>query len=339
VPTPATLYGALLAGVDYVLVGAGIPRDIPGLLDGLVQHQPVTLPLHVTNAAADDRFELRFDPLEIVTSPLPPLRRPRFLAIVASATLAVSLARRTEGVDGFVVEGPTAGGHNAPPRGPLTLADGQPVYGPRDAVDLAKIRELGRPFWLAGSCATPERLRRARGDGAAGIQVGTAFACCDESGIEPALRARVLGEARDGGVSVFTDPLASPTGFPFKVAKLDGTLSDAAVFEARERRCDLGYLRELYRRPDGTLGYRCPAEPTPDYVRKGGRIEDTHGRKCVCNGLVATAGLGQWRRDGPEPVLVTAGDDVAGLARFLPDGRSSYSASDVVAYLLERSTS
>jgi NAD(P)H-dependent flavin oxidoreductase YrpB (nitropropane dioxygenase family) len=29
VPTPATLYGALLAGVDYVLVGAGIPRDIP----------------------------------------------------------------------------------------------------------------------------------------------------------------------------------------------------------------------------------------------------------------------------------------------------------------------
>jgi len=25
-PTPATLYGALLAGVDYVLVGAGIPR-------------------------------------------------------------------------------------------------------------------------------------------------------------------------------------------------------------------------------------------------------------------------------------------------------------------------
>jgi len=149
--------------------------------------------------------------------------------------------------------------------------------------------------------------------------VGTAFAFCDESGIEPALRARLLGEARDGGVSVFTDPQASPTGFPFKVAKLDGTLSDAAVFEARVRRCDLGYLRELYRRADGTLGYRCPAEPTPDYVRKGGRIEDTHGRKCVCNGLVATAGLGQWRQDGREPVLVTAGDDVA--------------------YLLERSTS
>jgi nitronate monooxygenase len=337
VPTPATLYGALLAGVDYVLVGAGIPRDVPGLLDGLVRHEPVTLPLHVTGAASDEPFVLRFDPRETLTRrALPPLRRPRFLAIVASATLATSLARRTGGVDGFVVEGPTAGGHNAPPRGPLTLSDGQPVYGPRDAVDLAKIRELGLPFWLAGSYATPERLRQARRDGAAGIQVGTAFAFCEESGIEPALRARVLGEARMGGLSVFTDPRASPTGFPFKVARVGGTLSDAAILAARERRCDLGYLRELYLRADGTIGYRCPAEPTADYLRKGGRIEDTRGRVCVCNGLVATVGLGQRRGNEPEPALVTAGDDASGLSRFLPSGRSSYSAADVVAYLLER---
>jgi len=337
-PTPAILYGALLAGVDHVLVGAGIPRDIPCLLDSLVQHQPVALPLHVTDAADDERFELRFDPLDILAEAPPPLRRPRFLAIIASATLAVSLTRRTAGVDGFVVEGPTAGGHNAPPRGPLTLANGQPVYGPRDEVDLAKIRALGLPFWLAGSYATPERLRQARRDGAAGIQVGTAFAFCEESGVDPALRARVLGEARNGGVGVFTDPQASPTGFPFKVAQLEGTLSDAVVYEARERRCDLGYLRELYRRADGTLGYRCPAEPVEDYVRKGGRVEDTRGRKCVCNGLLATVGLGQWRGIRPEPALVTAGDELAGLVRLMPDGRSSYSTSDVIAYLLDRPT-
>ena len=29
------LYGAMLAGVDYVLMGAGIPRTIPGILDSL----------------------------------------------------------------------------------------------------------------------------------------------------------------------------------------------------------------------------------------------------------------------------------------------------------------
>jgi NAD(P)H-dependent flavin oxidoreductase YrpB (nitropropane dioxygenase family) len=333
-PTPAILYGALLAGVDYVLVGAGIPRDIPGLLDNLVRHQPVALPLHVTDAAAGEAFELRFDPLQILARMPPPLRRPRFLAIIASATLAVSLARRTAGVDGFVVEGPTAGGHNAPPRGPLALANGQPVYGPRDEVDLAKIRALGLPFWLAGSYATPERLQQARRDGAAGIQVGTLFAFCEESGVDSELRVRVVAEARAGGVGVFTDPQASPTGFPFKVAQLEGTLSDAAVYAARERRCDLGYLRELYRRPDGMLGYRCPAEPVEDYLRKGGRVEDTRGRKCVCNGLVATVGLGQWRDMRSEPALVTAGDAVAGLARVVPDGASAYSASDVIAYLL-----
>jgi len=334
-PTPATLYGALLAGVDYVLVGAGIPRDIPTLLDALVQHQPVALALHVTDAAAEE-FELRFDPLEILAQAPPRLRRPRFLAIVASATLAVSLARRTAGVSGFVVEGPTAGGHNAPPRGPLTLANGQPVYGLRDEVDLDKIRALGLPFWLAGSYATPQRLRQARRDGAAGIQVGTAFAFCEESGMDPALRARVITEVCNGGIEVFTDPQASPTGFPFKVAQLAGTLSDAAVYDARERRCDLGYLRELYRRADGKLGYRCPAEPVEDYVRKGGRAEDTGGRKCVCNGLVSTIGLGQWRNTWPEPALVTAGDDVLGLGRLMPVGRRSYSAADVIAYLLDR---
>jgi nitronate monooxygenase len=30
-PTLASLYGAMLAGVDYVLMGAGIPRAIPGV--------------------------------------------------------------------------------------------------------------------------------------------------------------------------------------------------------------------------------------------------------------------------------------------------------------------
>jgi NAD(P)H-dependent flavin oxidoreductase YrpB (nitropropane dioxygenase family) len=333
-PTPATLYGALLAGVDYVLVGAGIPRDLPSLIDSLVQHRPAALPLHVGGAVPGERFELRFDPAATVSLDAPPpLRRPEFLAIVSSATLAVSLARHG-GIDGFVVEGPTAGGHNAPPRGPLTLnADGEPMYGPRDAVDIGRIRGLGLPFWLAGSCASPEGMRDARAQGAAGIQVGTLFAFCDESGIERDLRARVIAHARRGDARVITDPLASPTGFPFKVVQLEGTLSEEAVYESRTRRCDLGYLRENYRRADGTLGYRCPGEPVDDYVRKGGKVEDTRGRKCVCNGLLATIGLGQRRETGTEPAIVTSGVSLPEIARFLEGGRTGYSAADVVAYL------
>lgn len=328
-PTPPTLYGAMLAGVDVVLVGAGIPRDFPRLLDGLAAREPVVLPLHVTDG---DGVAIGFDPGSVVSGA--PLARPMFLAIIASTALAISLARKTPGVDGFVIEGPTAGGHNAPPRGAGDLVRGEPVYGPRDEVDLEKIRELGLPFWLAGGQATPERLRRAQEAGAAGIQVGTVFAFCEDSGLAPELRAQVLAEAEAGRVTVFTDPLASPTGFPFKVVALEGTLSDEKVVEARERRCDLGYLREVYVAPDGRLGYRCPAEPIEDYVRKGGDASDTAGRKCICNSLTATIGLGQRRQGVEEPPIVTAGNDLEELGRLLGPDRHAYTAPDVVAYLL-----
>lgn len=330
-PTPPTLYGAMLAGVDVVLVGAGIPREIPRLLDGLAANQPVELPLHIADG---NGVALSFDPRSVVPAPGAVLARPMFLAIIASTALAISLARKTPGVDGFVIEGPTAGGHNAPPRGAGELVGGQPVYGPRDEVDLEKIRELGLPFWLAGGKATPARLRRALEAGAAGIQVGTVFAFCEESGIAPDLRSRVLAEVEAGQVTVFTDPLASPTGFPFKVVALEGTLSDNEVVGARERRCDLGYLREVYVTPDGRLGYRCPAEPVEDYVRKGGDLSDTASRKCICNGLTATIGLGQRRQGVQEPPIVTAGNDLEELGRLLSPGRHAYTAADVVAYLL-----
>lgn len=333
-PTPAILYGALLAGVDYLLVGAGIPRDFPALLDSLVRHASARLPLHVTGALPSDDFALTFDPGRVLrTRDLPPIRRPQFLAIVASATLAVSLARHGGRVEGFVVEGASAGGHNAPPRGPLKLNDaGEPVYGPRDAVDLDRIREIGLPFWLAGARATPQGIAAARAQGAAGIQVGTLFAFCAESGIEPSLRARVLAQVRSGTARVLTDPLASPTGFPFKVVHVETTLSEPEVYEARGRRCDLGYLRELYRRHDGTIGYRCAGEPVDDYLRKGGDLATTIGRKCVCNGLLGTIGLGQRRGDAVEPAILTAGAGLGDVVALL-HRRASYSAADVVTYL------
>ena len=74
-------------------------------------------------------------------------------------------------------------------------------------------------------------------------------------------RRRLLQEAVAGTARVVTDRLASPTGFPFKVAQLEGTLSEQDVYLSRARVCDLGYLREAYRKDDGRLGYRCSAEP------------------------------------------------------------------------------
>jgi NAD(P)H-dependent flavin oxidoreductase YrpB (nitropropane dioxygenase family) len=334
-PTLPTLFGAMLAGVDYVLVGAGIPRAIPGILDHLAAGEPAELKLDVAGALPGDDFVSRFDPAAFWGGPAPALRRPQFLAIVSSATLAMTLAKKSSGrVDGFVVEGDLAGGHNAPPRGAMQLdATGQPIYGPRDKPDLAKIRELGLPFWLAGSFARPEKLAEAQRLGAAGIQVGTAFAFCEESGIAPEWKRAVLGALRAGLARVFTDPLASPTGFPFKIATVPGTLSEAGVYAARERICDLGFLRQLYRRIDGSLGYRCAGEPVADFLRKGGELAETVGRKCLCNGLAATVGLGQTRDGVPEPALVTAGNELVELARLFRAGADSYTAADVLNYL------
>jgi nitronate monooxygenase len=338
IPHLPSLYGAMLAGVGVVLMGAGIPTRIPGAIDRLARHEPATYPLHVTGALADDDNLLRFDPAEVLDGwSMAPLTRPLFFAIVASDVLARTLQKKSNGrVDGFVVEGPTAGGHKAPPRGGGSLnSRGEPVYGDRDRVDLDRMRALGLPFWLAGGYGAPDRLAEAVALGAAGIQVGTAFALCRESGLRSDLRRDLLARVAAGRAEVLTDPRASPTGFPFKVAALDGTLSDADAYRARPRICDLGYLREAYRSPTGQVAFRCPAEPVSIYLSKGGLDADTHGRKCICNALVANIGHGQVRAGKYHELgLVTAGDDLVNAGRFLAPGAVDYSASDVVRTLL-----
>ncbi|HVB85534.1 MAG TPA: nitronate monooxygenase [Candidatus Dormibacteraeota bacterium] len=338
IPHLPSLYGAMLAGVGYVLMGAGVPVKIPGVLDLLADHKSVTYTLHVTGAGEDDDTTMTFAPAEFVERELAPLARPKFLAIVASHPLAAAMLKRANSrVDGFVVEGPTAGGHNAPPRGKLQLdATGQPVYGERDQVDLEKIRELGVPFWLAGEYGSPQKLREALALGATGVQVGTAFAYCAESGLRDDYKQSLLAKVVSGKARVVTDPLASPTGFPFKVAQLEGTLSDGDVYSARPRVCDLGYLREAYKGTDGQIGYRCPGEPVSVYLSKGGKQENTVGRTCLCNALVATIGHPQIRSGRyVERGLVTSGDDLAGIVRFLPRDNASYGAADVVTKLLK----
>ncbi|MEO6864634.1 MAG: nitronate monooxygenase [Gemmatimonadaceae bacterium] len=332
-PNLASLCGAMLAGVDYVLMGAGIPREIPGVLDAFWEHRTASLRFDVEGLPPTEAEYLTFDPAMHGVDPSTPLKRPKFIAIVAATSLAMTLARKANGrVDGFVVEGPTAGGHNAPPRGEPHLNDrGEPVYGERDVVDLNRIAELGLPFWIAGGAGSPERLEESLAAGAAGIQVGTLFAYCEESGIADSLKQEVLQHAVLGEVDVVTDPRASPTGYPFKVVRWNGDNADGP---RRTRKCDLGYLRTAYRDPTGRIGYRCPAEPVDAYVKKGGSIEETEGRECLCNGLTANIAQAQLRSGGiEEPPLLTSGDDLRSIQHFL-GARTHYSAADVVDYLL-----
>ncbi len=331
-PTLPSLFGAMLAGVDYVLMGAGIPRAIPGVIEQLSNVQPVTQRLDI----AGGDYKLEFNPEDYAPG-LKELPRPYFLPIVSSSTLAQALIKKATGkIDGFVVEHHCAGGHNAPPRGGITVDDkGEPIYGIKDEVDTEVFCRLGLPVWLAGSYASPGKLNDALRAGAQGIQVGTAFAFCNESGILPEIKREVIKTVVEGTSEVFTDPRASASGYPFKVVQLDGSLSDQEVYENRNRVCDLGYLRTAFQQEDGTVGFRCPAEPVDTYVRKGGSVEETDCRKCLCNGLMATVGYAQVQKGGyTEPALITAGKELAFIPDLLAPGRFDYSAKDVLAYLL-----
>ncbi len=333
--TTSAIFGAMLAGVDYVLMGAGIPREIPRLIRDFAAGRPGKITADVAGGTMT-RF-ISTDPQAVMGQHLPALKRPLFLAIISVDALATYLYRDPDiRPDGFVIEGPSAGGHNAPPRGKMTLDEtGEPIYGPRDSANLAKIAELGLPFWLAGGFNTPDKVAQALAQGAAGVQVGTLFALSTDSGLEPGTRAQMLDQLRRGELEVRTDPRASPTSFPFKVAQLPGTASVEQVYLERPRLCDLSYLRTPFEKEDGSIAYRCASEPIHKYLAKGGTLEETQGRKCLCNGLMANIGLEQHRKDGyVEARLVTLGQDLSGAPQLLQRHQQGWTARHVLQWLL-----
>jgi len=332
----SSLYGAMLAGVDFVLMGAGIPIQIPAAIDKLARHDPASYRINVEGQTTDQDFRVEFDPKTIIPAPTEPLKRPNFLPIVSSATLAEMMVTRSGGeVNGIVVEGHIAGGHNAPPRGKLKLNELQePVYGERDIADIDKIRELGLPFWLAGGYGTPEKIDDALSVGAAGVQVGSIFALSAESGLLPQFKTEIIRQAFEGTEVVRTDPYASPSGFPFKVVNLPNTLTEEEVYANRPRICDVTRLRRPYVKPNGEVGYRCPAEPIADYIKKGGKEADTFEKKCLCNALLAGVGLDQTQKgDFHEPPIVTLGNDLSFLPHIISGPDETYTAADAIAYL------
>lgn len=334
-PTLPSLLGAMLAGVDAVLMGAGIPLAIPGIMDRMARWEAVELKLAVVDNPDRHTYIQKFDPKDYLEGDRLELKRPMFLAIIASDTLAKTFARRASGyTDGFIVENFTAGGHNAPPRKDRSRPNYETTYGPRDIPNLPEIAKVGRPFWLAGGYGSPEKVQEALDAGATGVQLGSIFAMSDESGIERHIKDQAIDRYLRGDLTIRTDFVASPTGFPFKVVELEGTTGSSAVYEKRERVCDLGYLREMYSIDEKKVGYRCASEPVKDFLAKGGELSATVGRQCLCNGLMATVGLGQLRDYGPEAPAVTAGDDFSFLDRVLKDGARSYSAVDIIDYLM-----
>ena len=203
----AGIIGAMIAKVDYVIMGAGIPREIPRFITEIAQKKASYITIDIVNGESE---RITLDPAEFIDVTKFEFVRPMFLAIIISDILAAYLARdESSRPDGFIIEGPSAGGHNAPPRGKIEFdADNEPIYGPRDLANLEKMQKYGYPYWLAGGFGARGKLQEALDLGAVGVQVGTLFALCSDSGFTDKIRNQILDTLRDGTFEIHTDMLA-----------------------------------------------------------------------------------------------------------------------------------
>lgn len=321
-----TLLGAMMAGVNYVLVGAGLPNQVPKVLSDLAVCQTASYALTVTGSRSS--YPLILDPKPYTNGR--PLELPKFFPIVGSHVLAEYLSKKTK-IDGVVAEYPKAGGHSAPPK-KKEVKDGIAIYSDEDEIDLERMRKLGKPFFLAGGMA--RKLKEAKGEGATGIQCGSIFALANESGMDPEIAQRLRQKVRNGEQVVINSAFTSPSLFPFHVALDDVSLSNPDIAANEKKVCAFGILAQAYVKTfndDGTMkeiGFRCPAGP--GFIEKGGKPEDKEGRVCLCAGLLRTTGRGKKHK----PPIMTLGEDLSSVKELIdssPDGR--YSVLDAVRHV------
>lgn len=312
--------GAMLAGVDRIVMGAGIPLHVPGILDSLAQNQRAEYRAEIVGGGFQT---MTFDLQSHFGQAAPLLHRPDFWLIVSSYVLAKYFLKKASGkVQGFIIEHYTAGGHNAPPygsHGQMILNEwGEPIYDSvKDEPDYSKIAALGLNFLIAGGMASPEKLAWAKERGAIGIQVGSIFALSRESGLRPDLAREIRSLGYLGHLVVRRNPQASPSGYPFMVVSLPGTLSELSVRENWKHRCDYGCLSKPNLSGSGHIYYSCPAAVAGD-----------HNVCCLCKGLLAAAGFVD------VPPIVTLGSNFDFLGSLMQEEGDEYGVADVMAYLL-----
>ncbi|HVK02142.1 MAG TPA: hypothetical protein VM490_01590 [Armatimonadaceae bacterium] len=329
-----SIYGAMLAGVDALLCGAGVPMELPDIVRRLRAGEDLCYaPLHGTGTNA--RLAVGGDGAAGLLEAFAP---PKMIPILSNFAFPKRILdvweREHDGARpfAFVLENHAAGGHNAPPRNKTSFSE-------QDDIDayFEKVRALGVPVYVAGAFeggGTAEDFRAWRGRGAYGLQVGSRFALCDDSGLRRDLKDGILernhalgdGDEPDAAATV-TDARVSPTGYPFKLVPLPGTVADADVYADRKRICNKGYLLQGHYEamPDGTVRerYVCPAMPARQYARLGGDPADTEGRLCLCNGLLSSVGFDS----DSEPPLLTLGKSGEHVV-------ARHTARDVIADIL-----
>jgi nitronate monooxygenase len=201
------------SGAQALVVGAGLPLDLPDLVGG-------------------------FPAVALV----PILSDARGIAIVIKKWL-----RRNRLPDAIVIEHPKhAGGHLGAAR-LAELGDARFEFGRVLEETFALFRELAIdreriPLIPAGGIASPQAVRELVALGAAAVQIGTPFAVTEEGDAHPNLK-RVLAEARPEDIVEFM----SVAGLPARAVRtpwLERYLAKLPLLAARahkRNRCTLGW--------------------------------------------------------------------------------------------------
>ncbi len=199
----ASVRGALDAGADAIISGAGLPMSLPAI-------QP-----------AKD------------TALIPIVSSPRALELICK-----KWERLGARPDAIVLEGPLAGGHLGFKMDQVDLESNILENLLPPVKDMAK-KYGDFPIIVAGGIYTHQDITRFLKMGADGVQMGTRFLATEESSASAAYKQAVL-RAKKEDIVVAHDP-GSPCGLPFRVIK-QSPMYVSALQKLRKPKCDKGYV-------------------------------------------------------------------------------------------------
>lgn len=203
-----SVLGAMDGGVDVIVSGAGLPLQLPNIVNS--------------------------HPRAKYTAIVP---------IVSSGRAAELICKRWiksgRAPDAVIVEGPEAGGH-------LGWKSALEVLNPANRLEniLNDVLEVARrygnfPVIAAGGIYTRQDIARILGFGAAGVQLGTRFLATKESGASEEFKHQLVSCTPED-IMVAEDP-GSPCGLPFRVLR-QSPMYKKILEGLRAPKCDKGYL-------------------------------------------------------------------------------------------------
>ncbi len=199
----ASVKGALDAGADVIISGAGLPLGLPGIQ---------------------------------------PPKDTALIPIVSSARALELICKKWERFgyrpDAVVLEGPLAGGHLGFKMDQIDLESNrlENLFPP--VKDMA-MKYGNIPVIVAGGIYTHEDILDFIKQGADGVQMGTRFLATEESSASEKYKHAVV-ISKDEDIIVADKP-GSPCGLPFRVIK-QSPMYVSALSRLREPKCDKGYV-------------------------------------------------------------------------------------------------